>query len=220
MNGCVHSLIDVELQNPFVRDLCDVIGDLHDNVWSHAESPGVSLAQKWNAPGTRNREQIIEFALADCGRGFLSELQRAGLAQRLGIGDHQAAIGWCIEEGNSSKRRPAGDDWTQRLPEDYMGNPMGSFAGIIPSNNHLGLGLAKLVQCVRTYQGKLWITSGTHLLQINSDGTETYITNSRPWQGVAIACRFETVRLRSIAPPPSDPTVSLIEAVISRESTT
>jgi hypothetical protein len=104
MNGCIQSLIGSELKNGFVKDLCDVVGDLHDNVWAHAESPGVSLAQKWNDPRSDRSEQIIEFALADCGRGFLRELLRVGLAQRLGIEDHQGAIAWCIAEGNSSKR--------------------------------------------------------------------------------------------------------------------
>jgi hypothetical protein len=219
MQGCIRSLISPDIQNDFASDLCDVVGDLHDNVWSHAQSPGVSMAQKWNAPQSNNGEQVIEFALADSGRGFLAELRRVGLAQKLNIFEDQAAIEWCIAEGNSSKLKPAGDDWTQSLPADHIGNPMGSFAEVRQANHHLGLGLAKLIACVRKYQGKLWLVSGAHHLSLGPSGTETYITNTRPWQGVAMACRFETLRLRSIAVAPSDPTVSMIETVITREST-
>jgi hypothetical protein len=92
MQGCIRSLVSQDINIDFAAELCDVVGDLHDNVWSHAQSPGVSMAQKWNAPMVSG-EHIIEFALADSGRGFLAELRRAGQAQRLGISEDQARAG-------------------------------------------------------------------------------------------------------------------------------
>jgi hypothetical protein len=218
MQGCIRSLVSPDLQNDFASDLCDVVGDLHDNVWSHAQSPGVSMAQKWNARGWGNAEQVIEFALADSGRGFLGELHRVGLAPKLGIPDDRAAIAWCVAKGNSSKLSRSGDDWMQSLPADHMGNPMGSFAGVTHANHHLGLGLAKLISCVRKYKGRLWLASGGHHLSVDPNGSETYVENARPWRGVAIACRFDTASLKTISAGPADPTVSLIESVIARES--
>jgi hypothetical protein len=195
VSGCVRHLFrEPELQ-PFVGNLCEVIGDLHDNVWSHAESTGISAAQRWNKPYSQGQAAYIEFALADCGRGFLGELRRSGVSRREGIIDDAGAIAWCIQRGHSSKIRED-DGWTQRLPEDAMGNPMGAAAGHLPQgNHHLGLGLAKLTTLVRDYGGELWLASGSALLRIDGDGRDAYIQTAVPWKGVALACRFATDRV-------------------------
>lgn len=76
-----------------IGSLKEVVGELHDNIWSHGRSTGFSMAQKYS-------NGKIEFALADCGMGFLNELRRIGME----IASHKEAIEWCIKKGNSSKK--------------------------------------------------------------------------------------------------------------------
>lgn len=190
VTGCVRAQFSKDELKPFVAELCDVIGDLHDNVWSHGESTGISAAQRWHKPYAADGIDCIEFALADCGVGFLRELQRAGIAQELGISDHKGAIAWCIEEGHSSKK-DAEDEWTQRLPDDTMGNPIGRGAKVKSSeNHHVGLGLFKLVRLVTRYGGQLWLASGDAMLRIDTHGIISYVHTAVPWNGVSLACRF------------------------------
>lgn len=191
INSCIRKLFASEALSNFVKDLCDVVGDLHDNVWSHGRSTGFSMAQKWKNP-INNEGFFFEFALADCGLGFLSELKRVGLP----IQCDESAISWCIEKGNSSKKLKDTDDgWSQRLPPDSTGNPMPGISKIVTSeNHHMGLGLAKLTQLVTTYQGDLWLSSGEKTLFISSDGTKSFTNNAQRWQGVALACRFDTTK--------------------------
>lgn len=98
INNCIRYLFDNPDISGFVKDLCDVVGDLHDNVWSHGKSTGFSMAQKWKKPYATS-EYCFEFALADCGLGFLGELQRVGLL----FHDDEESIDWCVKKGNSSK---------------------------------------------------------------------------------------------------------------------
>lgn len=192
INSCVRQIFGCHELSDFVKDLCDVIGDLHDNVWSHGKSTGFSMAQKWenyNSAGCS-----FEFALADCGLGFLRELQRVGLD----IHSDEEAIKWCIEEGHSSKKLKKIDDWSQRLPADSSGNPMpGIGKTFVNENHHMGLGLAKLIKLVNNYQGQLWLASGESRLFINENGQKSFNKNVQYWQGVALACRFNTERAKN-----------------------
>lgn len=145
------------------------------------------MAQKWNDGVGFN----FEFAIADCGLGFLRELQRVGKD----IQNHQSAIEWCIQKGNSTKKKII-DNWAQRLPSDVMGNPIGKDAHVVESDNHhMGLGLAKLIDAVRNFNGMCWVASGNAMLFISPDGKFTYSTLPIQWQGVAIACRFDSSRI-------------------------
>lgn len=196
INGVIRQQFSHLNAGDFVADLCDVVGDLHDNVWSHGESTGISMAQRWKKPYSEDI-QLVEFALADCGIGFLRELKRTGIAEKEHITNHQEAIAWCVQKGHSSKKSSE-NTWAQRLPSDMMGNPMGQDATIISSeNHHLGLGLYKLMDLVRRYEGSLWLASGNSLLEIRSNGSETFHVLPTFWQGVAITCRFSTDALRS-----------------------
>lgn len=95
-----------------------------------------------------------------------------------------------------------------------MGNPMGEDATIISSeNHHLGLGLYKLMELVRRYNGSLWLASGNSLLEVRSNGQESYLELPMPWQGVAIGCRFHTDALRSNVQP--SPEVDELERVLN-----
>lgn len=180
----------------FAAELCDVVGDLHDNVWSHAKSPGISMAQKW--PSADGQSAILEFALADAGYGFLRELIRSGVSRREGIEDPVAAIAWCIVRGNSSKIKQE-DPWAQRLPEDSMGNSMGPIARIVTKeNNHLGLGLAKLVDLVTKFKGTLWLASSNAILTIDAKGGTKYQHLPFNWNGVLLSCRFNVAVVEQV----------------------
>ncbi|MFM8331584.1 MAG: hypothetical protein ACKN9T_07835 [Candidatus Methylumidiphilus sp.] len=188
VNGCIRHFcigLGVDL---FANSFCKVVGDLHDNVWSHGKSTGFSMAQKWKKIGAKN-DFIFEFGLADCGLGFLRELKRVGLA----ISNDNEAIEWCIKEGNSSKLiNKKVDEWEQRLPIDIIGNPMPGIGKAKDSDNHhQGLGLAKLVSLVENYKGQLWLASGEAVFAMDPE-YKTFSSPAFPWQGVCIACRFDT----------------------------
>lgn len=188
INQCIRGLFGEPQYGEFVSSMCELVGDLLDNVWAHGKSTGFSMAQKWRDP---HDGFLFEFAVADCGYGFLRELQRVGMT----IEDDRAAIEWCIQPGNSTKKRSV-DEWAQRLPEDVMGNPMGSFGHIVESDNHhMGLGLAKLITAVEQFHGWCWLASGEAMLCISPDGQRIYTNLPIPWQGVALACRFDSKRV-------------------------
>ena len=175
-----------------INSLKEVIGELHDNIWAHGKATGYSMVQLYQSP---YQDEIV-FAVADCGIGFLAELKRVGIE---GIDDDEAAIRWCLEKGNSSKKVEAAklDDWTQQLPPDVIGNPMRGIAKYQKSNNHAGLGLGKLVDLVRYYKGEMDVVSGKKQLSINSDGTRiTNLPGWDGWQGVAICIRLNYTGLR------------------------
>ncbi|MDO9316599.1 MAG: hypothetical protein Q7V56_00160 [Gammaproteobacteria bacterium] len=70
----------------------NVVGELHDNVWSHGKSTGFSMAQKFKVP--YEEDYFIEFALADMGLGLRGEMIRAGKE----VSSHEAAIEWCLKK--------------------------------------------------------------------------------------------------------------------------
>jgi hypothetical protein len=169
--------------------VCDLVGDLLDNVWAHGKSTGFSMAQTWQyADGHRE----IEVSVADQGIGFLRELHRAAIQD---VATDRDAIAWCIQEGHSTKKRPV-EDWSQRVPADAIENPMPGIGRIVESeSHHLGLGLAKLVRTIEDFHGRLWLASGAAMLAIDPDGRRRYRDIPVPWEGVAIAARFDSTSL-------------------------
>lgn len=191
INGCIRSTLGKELPKAFVDMLCDVVGDLHENVWSHGRASGFSLAQKWKALpwNPLSRDYCLEFALADSGIGFLREVQNAGLD----IKTDEKAIAWCIEEGHSTKLVRPVSEWAQRMPPDVIGNPLqGIEQTLATENHHMGLGLYKLVRLVREFRGFLWLATGSAVLKLAPGHEPAYIEIEYPWQGTAIACRFRS----------------------------
>lgn len=63
INSCIKRLLTNK--NSCVNDLCEVVGELHDNVWAHGKGVGFSIAQYYR------KLKRIEFAVVDCGIGFL-----------------------------------------------------------------------------------------------------------------------------------------------------
>jgi len=138
INNCIRHYFDGEHAG-FVNDLCDLVGDLHDNVWSHGLASGFSMAQKTKVPNTEN-DYYFEFALADHGMGLLKELKRVGET----ADNDQEAIEWCIQKGHSTKKARSADDWAQTMPTDMIGNPLRGVEQVrLSDNHHMGLGLFK-----------------------------------------------------------------------------
>ncbi|MDW0359013.1 hypothetical protein Q8G38_06745 [Halomonas venusta] len=181
---------------PGVGKLCDVVGELHDNVRAHANGAGFSMALIWRHMG--GPEDVIEFAITDAGQGFLRECRRRGVPE---VDDHQSAIDWCLRPRHSTKDRDQ-DEFSQQIAEDAIGNPFVNGVEVHPrydGNHHQGLGLAHLMNLVRTYQGDLWVASGDNVL-ISNENTRSYsefgIYEAIPyWQGVAIACKLKISEL-------------------------
>lgn len=196
INSCIRKLAGRNVHSEGVTELCFVVGELHDNVWSHGNSTGFSMAQRSKVP--RENDYYIEFALADCGIGFLGEMARAGLARDLHIDTHSEAINWCIREGHSTKHVDMMDTWSQKAPWDHLGaNPFGDNVNTTFGdnyNNHQGLGLAHLINLVRDYNGELIIVSGDCSL-ISNCGESVFVDNDTNWDGVAISCKFKESEL-------------------------
>lgn len=196
INGCIRHILSDVAPAKFTSGLCEVVGDLLDNVWAHGESTGFAMAQRWHKPGSR--ASLLEFAVADCGKGFLREVRRIGLK----IDNHRDAIEWCIQQGHSTKKRPVEDPFAQRLPPDVMGNPMPGIGRVVESDNHhMGLGLAKLIEFTRTFEGWLWLASGDALLRLSPGCEAEYLGFATPWNGVALACRFDQQRIAAAKTP-------------------
>ncbi|MCU1751607.1 hypothetical protein [Pseudomonas sp. 6D_7.1_Bac1] len=173
-------------KSPAFKDLTHVVGELHDNVWSHGLSTGFSTAQR-QLLRKGATDHVIEFSLADCGIGFLDELKRSGIQ---GIKSHQEAIDWCVQEGNSSKLATKVDAWAQSVPEDFLGSSPFGGAAICPAgngNHHQGLGLAKLVELAQKYKGVLYLASGNCVMRMLHNGAIKYRPLHNPWKGVAIS---------------------------------
>lgn len=199
---------------PGVGKLCSVIGELHDNVRAHAEGVGFSMALIWKQMG---KTDVIEFAIADAGKGFLAECRRRNIE---GIETHQSAIDWCLRPRHSTKDIDY-DDFAQRLAEDAIGNPFGEEA--MPwhnGNHHQGLGLDQLMKLVTAYQGELWIASGDATLVSNTrtrceQSVGNYVAVPH-WQGVAIACRLRISELgqNHEEEPLSDDVQSILDDIL------
>ncbi len=76
INSCIRGLFNEPLYRDFSASMCELVGDLLDNVWAHGKSTGFSMAQKWS---NQHGGFQFEFAVVDCGLGFLRELKRAGI---------------------------------------------------------------------------------------------------------------------------------------------
>lgn len=169
INSCIRAFVGDDLPADFIAALCEVIGDLHDNVWAHGLASGFSMAQRWKTAGSDN-DHSLEFALTDRGMGFLREMHRVGISAT----DDREAIEWCIQEGHSTKKRGP-TEWSQRMPEDITNNPLRGIEGArFSDNHHMGLGLFKLTQLVRGFRGTLWLATGSAVLTLAPSGQKIY----------------------------------------------
>ncbi len=193
INGCLRDYAsngsEDYSRSPAFKELTHVVGEMHDNVWSHGLNTGFSVAQKQKLSGKR-ADHVIEFSLADCGMGFLAELTASRIARTHRIRTHREALEWCLKEGNSSKLAEAEDEWAQAVPHDFVGgSPFGAVqvAAGRNGNHHQGLGLAKLVELAKSYAGVLNIASGDCLMMMNQGRAPRFRALEQPWKGVAIS---------------------------------
>ena len=210
LKSCINSNLPHDIPPASRTALNHVIGELHDNVWSHGKSTGFSMAQYYD------KKKRIEFAVADLGGGFLSVLQNAGIDAE----SHTAAIHWCLQEGNSSvkekQKRMKHDDFIQSLPDDFIGNPMGNSALHCEENHHQGFGLAELVKLVKNHHGELEIASGDTVYSIDRTGREDYLQQAVwTWPGVIISCRLYLDGLGKTAGDAENNDVNQILEIIS-----
>lgn len=172
-----------------VNEICRIIGELHDNVASHARGSGFSALQVY--------EKRVEFAVADVGVGLLANVKTVSPAML----SHQAAIAWCFEKGNTTAASSHGG-FEQRLPEDALYNP---YPKAVPTrfteNNHLGEGLWQLLQLVGSLHGDLWVLTGDAELTCGSANPRgSYHKSALNWRGLAIEVILPVDRL-FVAPP-------------------
>lgn len=173
-----------------------MIGEMHSNVWDHGQQTGFSMAQRTKV--SLKNDYNFEFALADCGMGLKTGMERCGMSPA----SDQEAIEWCIQEGNTTKKSDDRDEFAQRLPEEHIGGtPFGESVHVFHSdgaeNHHLGLGLAKLISLVIDYKGELCLASGNCGLYVDENGSQEYFPISRGWKGVALSCRLRASNFQS-----------------------
>jgi hypothetical protein len=174
------------LSQNIAAKVCGVVGELHDNVASHARGTGFSCAQVYTS-GVNRR---LEFAIADAGCGMLANVNRINNA----ICTDDDAIRWCLQRGHTTASSQ--DDWAQRLPDDADFNPFPSNVEITRNeNHHVGEGLWRLFELVKLLEGKIWISSGTGSF-FWQGGKELSLPNRINWNGVAI--EFE-INVRPLA---------------------
>jgi len=199
INSCVSYCLDRPSEKGS-KDIKGVVAELHDNVWSHGKGTGISMAQLYDHECDDNR---FEFALADCGFGFLEELRRANVPGVADLDDIDA-IRKCIEKDFSTKNGNDRDEWAQRLPDGHIGRSPYS-EGIDTfdeDNNHQGLGLWKLVELVKLYNGTLFLASGDAIFIIKNGVEQSPLIGKINWKGVAVSCSFPLSLLSINVGPP------------------
>lgn len=194
VDGCntvIGDLLHQQFTNKtFVNSVLKVVGELHDNVASHARGVGFSAAQVYSP---RSGGQRLEFAIADRGCGMLYNVRRVNAS----VTTDEQAIRWCLKKGNTTAKTR--DDWAQRLPEDCATSP---FPGVIDTffeeNHHVGEGLFCLTELVRLAEGSLWIWSGT--CQLTDDrGSNGFKAAPGPmWSGLAIEIEVDVDKAQLI----------------------
>ena len=156
----LHNTLGGDDNEGFINAVTKVVGELHDNVPSHAAGTGFSAAVYCTDDSCR-----LEFAIADCGCGMLHNVVAPP-----SVADHRQAIEWCLKRGNTTARH-VDDPWAQRLPADSIGSPYGPSVSTFSSeNHHIGEGLFCLTELVRMADGQLWIWTGNAQLTIGPNG--------------------------------------------------
>lgn len=173
----------------FVQSVVKVVGELHDNVASHAHGVGYSAVQVYEPDGERR----ILFAVADSGCGMLKNASRVSAS----ISSDEDAIKWCLVKGNTSAHQR--DGWEQRLPDDCQFSPLPTgVRAFSDENHHAGQGLYELSQLVKLANGGLWIWSGNSSFIRSKNGAERFKTaEDLRWQGVAIEFELSVDTLRT-----------------------
>ncbi len=165
-----------------------VIGELHDNVASHANGRGFSSAQFY--PGHHGHPDRLEISVADAGRGFLHNVCRFVPT----INTDSQAITWCLQKGNTAWIAP-----TAAVEHHGWSDPYAESADRgAQADHHMGLGLWLLCELVRMTQSTLWIWSGWASYALREDGTVHMETTTIRWPGVLIDIVAYPARARQV----------------------
>ena len=184
----IRALLRTHLDHKFrvIQDIIKVVGELHDNIFSHAEGLGYSMAQIYKGNTPR-----VEFAVVDAGIG----LKRSVRAVKA-VKTDQEAVALCIGKGFSTKKLSS--SWAQKIDRDVP-NP---FSDNVPtrrsSDNHQGLGLYLLTELIEKLEGRLWICTG-HASLVQNAGKRYYTANRYVWRGTAIAVSVSLSPKRVVA---------------------
>lgn len=179
-NSVINDLIFEQFSGfseSIVSLLAKVVGELHDNVASHASGVGFSAAQVY----TDGFNRRIEFAIVDAGCGMLKNVRSVNCQ----IQSDPDAIDWCLKRGHTTARN-ADNDWEQLVPEDMAVSPFPvSTPRVTSEDHHFGEGLWTLSELIRITRGSLWILSGAGEYRYLNE--EARLTHSQTaWPGVAI----------------------------------
>ena len=210
IESCNKTIIDVlfaqlaEMPHFVLDQTARVVGELHDNVASHAAGRGFSAAQFYQK--SRKNRSRLEIAIADGGHGFLRNVRRAVPE----ITTHGAAIEWCLKKGNTAWKQPRArttntDAWADPYAEadDRTGQ----------RDHHMGWGLWLLTELVRVTRGSLWLWTGDAAYSLASDGTSSVVQTPITWSGVAIEITLYPDQAAGVV---SDPSSARLE-VLAKE---
>lgn len=188
-NKVISDVLYTHLDESIAYPIASVVGELHDNVASHAEGAGFSAAQVYDDG------QRLEFSVTDCGCGMLHNVQRVAPH----IGSDVDAIDWCLEAGHTTAPRLTGME--QRLPNDYQFDPFPAKVGAIETDmlHHVGLGLFQLTELITKSCGRLWIWTGDAQMLIQPDGSRSLAVTDTRWDGLAIEISLNLEQARSLA---------------------
>lgn len=188
-NGIVSSLLRSQLSScqnkDLIRATCGVIGEIHDNVASHARGVGYSAAQVY-----RGKRNCIQIAVADTGRGIGDSVRSSGNESFTSISDDDALL-WCLKRGNTCTKLspiPVADlIGPQRLDPYSNYNPYPENVSVVTEDNHhMGEGLYRLTELIRQTGGKTWIWSGKASVLCDNNIT-TSIPSLHDWCGTLVA---------------------------------
>ena|GEM_PF-1624680 len=174
-NGVINGMLRRQLTEyrSLARDIGKVVGELHDNVASHANGRGFCTAQVYGG----NR---VELAIADAGCGLRTHAARALLAKDI---DDPKAIVWAFQKGTTSAKS---ESWDQKWSpgRDETDNRAA------PGDNHQGLGLWELRSLVTKMKGRLWVATGNAQAYQGPDGEFIQLSSeTKPrfeWSGLLI----------------------------------
>jgi hypothetical protein len=164
-----------------------VVGELHDNVASHANGRGFSSAQFYQAH--RSHPARLELAIADFGCGFLRHVR----AVVPNITTHADAIRWCLKKGNTAWQPPrctSPTDWADPYAEAESRSGQ--------RDHHMGYGLSLLTELVRGTQGTLWLWTGDASYTVLSNGLDEMKHAPIAWPGVVIEVTLYPDRVRRV----------------------
>ncbi|MEZ6057862.1 MAG: hypothetical protein R3C01_14275 [Planctomycetaceae bacterium] len=179
-NAIVNDLVYAQFgdtSSKIAGKLAKVIGELHDNVASHARGAGFSCGQVYSYSGRRR----FEFSISDSGCGMLANVLRVDGSIQCDID----AIRWCLKRGNTTAKNRSGE-WAQRIPEDCVVSPFPKETETFTvEDHHVGVGLWALSELVRLFRGRMWIASGRGAVMFN-EGSEAVESNDPIISGVSI----------------------------------